>query len=408
MTSKDQTPDAQEPDDSAPGKDSPLMERVKAIAAKAQGSSADADQPKTRRRSTKKLTATAFDNTQLNLFQNFLCNTDAERSELSNTIDLWDSVPRYSVSRQAMTRLRSKDGNHLNLLKLEFHYRQKNWRAVIQPARIEVLDKTGAVVEMDFYPSANEELIEDALRKIAADQQQGYFDKHSFRSGAIFSLHALRAELKRRGHTRSFQEILQSLYILAKSNIEIVNRDDSRESIAISSYLPALAGVTRKDLEADPDAKWLAQFHPLVTQSIDQLTYRQYNYHQMMQHSTQLARWIHKQLAIKFTFAAHGKTFEMRFSTIRRDSALLNNYAEASIRLAVKAVDEAFAELTKNKVLMFSDKKVSRGDRNKIEDVLYTLTPSLEFVHAMKASNKRLQLAETGKPLTIEATGTGR
>lgn len=407
MTSKDQTPDADAPDNSAPGKDLPLVERVKAIAAKAQGSGADADQPKARRRSTKKLTATAFDNTQLNLFQSFLCNNEDERSQLSNTIDLWDSVPRYSVSRQAMTRLRSKDGNHLNLLKLEFHYRQKNWRAVIQPARIEVMDKSGEVVEMDFYPSANEELIEDALRKIAADQQQGYFDKNSFRSGAIFSLHALRAELKRRGHTRSFQEILQSLYILAKSNIEIVNRDDSRDSIAISSYLPALAGVTRKDLEADPDAKWLAQFHPLVTQSIDQLTYRQYNYHQMMQHSTQLARWIHKQLAIKFTFAAHGKTFEMRFSTIRRDSALLNNYAEASIRLAVKAVDEAFAELTKNKVLMFSDKKVSRGERKKIEDVLYTLTPSLEFVHAMKASNKRLQLADerTGKPVTIEAAG---
>ena len=172
-------------------------------------------------------------------------------------------------------------------------------------------------------------------------------------------------------------------------------------------YLPALAGVTRKDLEADTDAKWLAQFHPLVTQSIDQLTYRQYNYHQMMQHSTQLARWIHKQLAIKFTFAAHGKTFEMRFSTIRRDSALLNNYVKASIRLAVKAVDEAFAELTKNKVLMFSDKKVSRGERKKIEDVLYTLTPSIEFVHATKASNKRLQLADerTGKPVTIEAAG---
>lgn len=405
MTSKDHTSKATEPEESAPGKDLPLVERVKAIAAKAQGSGSVEDGQPKRRRTNKKLTATAFDNTQLSLFQSFLCNTEDEKSQLSNTIDLWDSVPRYSVSRQAMTRLRSKDGNHLNLLKLDFHYRQKNWRAVIQPARIEVKDKSGEVVEMDFYPSANEELIEDALRKIAADQSQGYFDKTSYRSGAVFSLHALRAELKRRGHTRSFQEIMQSLYILAKSNIEIINRDDSRDSIAISSYLPALAGVTRKDLEADPDAKWLAQFHPLVTQSIDQLTYRQYNYHQMMQHSTQLARWIHKQLAIKFTFAAIGKQFEMRFSTIRRDSALLNNFAEGSMRLAVKAVDDAFAELTP-KVLMFSEKKVSRGDRNKIEDVLYTLTPSLEFVHAMKASNKRLQLAEgrTGKPLTIEAT----
>lgn len=402
MTSQDHTPKAQEPEKPAQDKEPSLVDRVKAIAAKAQGKSVDENQPKARRRSTKKLTATAFENTQLSLFQGFLCNTEEEKAQLSNTIDLWDSVPRYSVSRQAMTRLRSKDGNHLNLLKLDFHYRSKNWRAVIQPARIEIKDKSGEVIEMDFYPSANEELVEDALRKIAADQQQGFFDKSSFRSGAVFSLHALRAELKRRGHTRSFQEILQSIYILAKSNIEIINRDDSRDSIAISSYLPALAGVTRKDLEADPDAKWLAQFHPLVTQSIDQLTYRQYNYHQMMQHSTQLARWIHKQLAIKFTFAAIGKQFEMRYSTIYRDSALLNNYAE--VRLAVKACDEAIAELAP-KVVMTSGKKVIRGDRQKIEDVIYTLTPSLEFVHAMKASNKRINLAEEriGKRLSIKA-----
>jgi hypothetical protein len=31
----------------------------------------------------------------------------------------------------------------------------------------------------------------------------------------------------------------------------------------------------------DPTAKWIVQFHPLVTQSIDSLTYRQFNYAQM-------------------------------------------------------------------------------------------------------------------------------
>ena len=44
---------------------------------------------------------TEFENVQLNLFQNFLCNTEEERERFSNAIDLWDSVPRYSVSRQA-------------------------------------------------------------------------------------------------------------------------------------------------------------------------------------------------------------------------------------------------------------------------------------------------------------------
>lgn len=353
-----------------------------------------------KKKAVKKIPASAMQNPQLTLFQNFLCNSVEERSQLSNTIALWDSIPRYSVSRLAMTKMRSPEGR-LKLLKLDFRSQDKNLRAVIQPARIEVKDATtGEMVEMDFYPSSSEELVEDALRKIAADQQQGYFDKTQFRSGAVFTLHMLREELKRRGHTRSYQEIIMSLRILAKSNIEIQDEDDRLGGIAISPYLPSLAAVTRKDLDSDPDAKWVVQFHPLVTRSIDQLTYRQFNYHQMMSHSSQLARWIHKQLSVKFTFAAHGRTFEMRFSTIKRDSALLNGYTDS--RKAFAAVDDAFRELKDRNVLMFYTKEDIRGARNKLLDAVYTLTPSIDFISEMKAANKRLLLAEQSSPEIAE------
>jgi hypothetical protein len=59
----------------------------------------------------------------------------------------------------------------------------------------------------------------------------------------------------------------------------------------------------------------------------------------MMGHSTQLARWLHKQLALKFTFASIMHSFEVRYRTILRDSALLNGYTLA--RKAIKAVDDA-------------------------------------------------------------------
>jgi hypothetical protein len=42
-----------------------------------------------------------------------------------------------------------------------------------------------------------------ALRKLAIEQQAGYFDKPHFRSGVVFSLPALREELKKHGHARS-------------------------------------------------------------------------------------------------------------------------------------------------------------------------------------------------------------
>jgi hypothetical protein len=98
-----------------------------------------------------------FRNPQLDLFQTFLCNTELERDKLSNTIDLWDSIPKYSVSRQAMNKLRV-NGGFLELLELEFKYRGKMLRVVIQPARIKEEDGTAR----DYYPGANEELVEDS------------------------------------------------------------------------------------------------------------------------------------------------------------------------------------------------------------------------------------------------------
>jgi len=43
---------------------------------------------------------------QMDLFRCLLCNTDAERDSLSNVFDLWDSIPRYVVSRQQQDKWR--------------------------------------------------------------------------------------------------------------------------------------------------------------------------------------------------------------------------------------------------------------------------------------------------------------
>lgn len=347
------------------------------------------DTPKPRTKANLTITPlepTAFENQQLDLFRAFLCNSALEHDRLSNAIDLWDSIPRYAISRRAMVKARKTTGV-LPLLKIDFHYKGIPFKAVIRPARIERKDGTTE----DYYPSANEELIEDALRKIAAEQQSGFFDKPNYRSGVVFSLYMLREELKRRGHTRSYQEIMLSLDILSFSNIEIRTDDDQEiKDITRSNYFPALAAVSRQKLTEDPHAKWLAQFHPLVTQAIDALTYRQFNYHQLMSYRTQLARWLHKQLSLKYTFASLTTPFEMRYSTVRRDSGLLEAYAQE--RKAITALDSALDEL-KGHVLLNVKKTETLGLRSKLLDVVYTLIPAPAFVAQMKAANKRQQLA---------------
>jgi len=204
----------------------------------------------------------------------------------------------------------------------------------------------------------------------------------------VFTLHMLREELKKRGHTRSYQEIVLSLKILARSSIEIITTDGKDgEGFTINGYFSGLSAVSKNKIAEDPEAKWIVQFHPLVTQAIDALTYRQFNYAQMMSHRTQLARWIHKQLSLKFTFASLMTSFEMRYSTIKRDSALLEGYRQE--RQAIVKLDEAWDELKASGVLMSVSKSEIRGPRAKLEDVVYTIKASINFVTEMKAANKR-------------------
>jgi hypothetical protein len=316
----------------------------------------------------------AFQNRQLSLFQSFFANGE-KKEHVSNTIEFWDSVPRYSVSRQAMTRARDLTGR-LDILELTFHCNGKPFKAVIRPARID---------KVDYYPSASEELVEEALRKIAAQQSHGFHEPEQ-RSGVAFTLYQLREELRKRGHARSYSEIVQSLDILSLAFIEI-RGGEKMKGFERSAYLPRLSAVSRSDYNQDASARWYVQFHPLVSASIDKLTYRQFNYDQLMQHSTQLARWIHRQLILKYTFASITKPFEMRYSTICRDSGMLSNYSRA--RQARDACDYSAKELETQRILMRIDRKEELGVRGKVLDIVYILHPSSSFVQEVKAANAR-------------------
>lgn len=322
----------------------------------------------------------AYKSVQLDLFQSFLCNTPEEHDKLSNTIELWDNIPKYSLSQQAMNKLRTKEGL-LERLKKKFKYKDEHYEIRVTAAIVDTDDGS----EKAYYPSANEELVEDALRKIAAEQQKGFFDKPDFKSGVVFSLHMLRNELKKRGHTRSYQEIVKSLKILSGSLIEILL--PGGKGFATTNYLPSLAAVSRQKLQDDPSAKWVAHFHPLVTQSIDTLSFRQYNYHQMMSHSTQLARWMHKRLSHNYTNASYVTPYKIWISSIRRDSGLLEYKRPNDM---VRKFEEALNELIENSVLYsFERNEEKRGERNKILDIKYSLSPHSNFVKDVKAANKR-------------------
>lgn len=336
-----------------------------------------------------------FNSDPIVLFRDLLCNTAEERDSLSNVFDLWDGIPRYSISRQQQDKWR-KAGAFPQLHDILFHYRGREMKATIQPAWIKD-DKDGVIT--GYYPSANEELIEDVLRKIAADQASGYFAAKERRSGVIFTLYMVAKELENRGHTRSYEQINLSLEIMARSVIVTGTADGQEGDFTSSSlYLNNLYRVSKNKRAADPDAKWFVDFHPLASRALDELTYRQFNYARLMSHKSQLARWLDKVLSLKYLNASPLHPFEMRLSTIVRDSKLLDGYGR--LRAAVEAVDAAFEELRTCQPPLLRvkpDKNLVLGERGKILNVVYTLHPSREFVAEVKAASKRHALAAQAK-----------
>lgn len=351
----------------------------------------EAVKKKPRRRPLKPIPAEAFNNHQLSLFQNFLANTDQEQDALSNAIDLWDSIPRYSLPRKKQEEIRLP-GGFLPIYKINFQYRGKTYIAQIRPARIEERDKEGNLTgeTKEYYPSSREELIEHALRKLAAEQYAGFFDKPDYRSGVAFTLYRLRQELAAQNHAMTYNNLAEGLEILHYSQITILDPESDIDdpSLISQAYLPALAKVNKKGRAADPDAKWFVQFHGLITDSINRITYRQFNYQRLMKCNTQLARWLISQLVLKYTQASMANNFEMRFSTIKRDSNLLNGYART--RDAIAALDGAWQEVKDLGVIVHIGKSEQRGGRGKLEDVIYTLYSSPKFASEQKAANRRL------------------
>ena len=322
---------------------------------------------------------------QYDLFATFFGN---ER-DLSNTIELWDALPKYSVTPRIQSQMRDEKGR-LPVYRRELEYRPSpraenpvpfKYAITLQPASIETEDGY-----RDFYPSADEELVEEVIKKIFSQQRYGIHDVRNAESWVKFTLHMIRKELARRGKTRSIPEIKRSIEILSKTVIDLtIEGAGQRKTLYTNPILNDLTRVTIADRLEDPTAMWTARLPALVSLSINNLSYRQFNYGLLMSLSSQLARWLLKRLSHEYTNASLMHPYKILFSTIERDSALLHHARVAS---NINTVQRALEELVANHALL--DFKVEkRRNGAAIADVLYTLTPHPDFVKQVKAANAR-------------------
>ena len=91
--------------------------------------------------------------------------------DYSNSIELYDTMPKFYIG--GVERERGVKVDSLPIYYREFFHRNKQYSLSIAPAAI-YEKKTGKTIS--YYPSQREELVEDALRKIATKGRVMQFD----------------------------------------------------------------------------------------------------------------------------------------------------------------------------------------------------------------------------------------
>ncbi len=327
------------------------------------------------KRQKKKTPPTGPVERQMELFTDFFGD-----GEYSNTADLWDSVPKHCVTARKQSAMRDQNGR-LPVFEHTFEHAGVLCRMELLPALI----KEEGRGHRDYYPSTDEELIEEVLRKFFADQRFGIHDVFESESWVRFTLSMVRSELKARGKTRSMNEIKRSLDIMTLSNVRLYAAGNP-DPLYTGSIFSDVTRVTRQMYEEDGKAMWIARLPALVSKSVNDHTYRQFNYGILMSLRSPFARYLHKRLSRRYTNASMLHPHGLLLSTMQRDSGLLPH---EKMHVNVKTVETALDELKEADVLMSWKKEERRGPRNRLEDVLYTMTGSSTFNTEMKKMNER-------------------
>ena len=311
---------------------------------------------------------------QLSLF-----NLLPENSVFSNTIELYDSIPKYIVGK-------NKYADRLYPIERTFKHKESTYRVVIKPAMIK--DSEGKYI--DALPGQREEFVEDALRKIATD---GNIILVGHQVGVTFTIYQLQKELERTGHAYSYTQIKDALEILVSCNMKLtmVIEDKKKEDLFSESLFGRMAGKT-EDGWIEGDGKrtsFVIFFNSLVKKSIFELTFRRYNYELCMKYSNFIARYLHKRLSHNYIQASMMKPYEILMSTIIEGSGM-KSYSKNSDNN--KYISKALDEMKGEKILI--DWKVQRTKGN----YKYTLVPSQSFVAEIKRSNQlQREILEAGE-----------
>lgn len=318
------------------------------------------------------------DNQQLDLFSTFLTNN--KETTLSNTIEFWESLPKYHFTPQRHQQLRNKDGiaDPFDWL---CEVNNETYTVRLTPARIEV--EPGKF--MDYFPGPTEELVEEALKKLLTKDDHGHHDIANQQTWVVFSWNSLREELKKNGHDFKVSRLRLAVEIMNQTHVKILNSEGKR--IFGNPIISDLTSTNRDDYQKDSSSRNIARLSQFITSAINTLDYRQFNYQLFMKLKSQLARWFYKRWVHRFSHADLTNSYNFTLSSVIKNSALLQM---KNLRDNKLKCERALDELVEMSVIRDWQIMNIYKDGKKITDVSYEIFASHHFVKEVKAARKRL------------------
>jgi len=340
-----------------------------------------------RQRNARRSAATDFHpctDAQYQLFSTFL---GAAPEELSNVLQLYDSIPKFSVSARRQALMRNAKGGLEPFDHSFVHHEIVNGVRESRTCRIQLHP---AMVKRDagwihVFPSVDEELVSEVLLKFFSDANHGEHSSEKRESTVYFTLRGVARELQARGKTRSLVQIRQSIEILAQTHMRLFV-GDLKKPVYDANLLADVARVEARQVEVDPDATWAVRLPVLVSEAVNQLRYRQINFVKLLELSSPLARWLYRRLSVSYFNASLAHPYSIRFAAVQRDSALLDHSRFSSNR---SLLEKALDELVHARMLLSWHIIETMKEGRRFVDLRYSLQAHPDFVAEMKAANAR-------------------
>jgi hypothetical protein len=309
-----------------------------------------------------------------------------QQAKFSNALNLVHTIPRFDRRKQNY-RLQHESGSAVRTYVTQ--YLDSEYTVKVTAASVLRKNSTSKVMEnVLIWPGDREEKVEAGILKLAAGGGISRIDSQGQSGyGCYFTVYALRKLVR-----MNADEVKSAIEVLNKSILEISsvtktekgnNTSDMSASFLPVKYLSKVAG-------SHSEQCWVI-FHPAIMVAIDSLQYRPYLYSNASYHKKGLARYLHRRLIIRYTYASIDNTYNFNLRTLMNDFGKTPRYEPISfitLRNLARDTRLALLDLASSFVIMPNFTVESKvDDAGNINDYKYVVSATPEFTKQQKESN---------------------